>query len=285
MFTQVDTRVPHEVELQVHSIYRRIFPKGDRAFVPRAFDWASQSFRGQYADYQAIDARYHDFEHTLQGTLCLARLLEGRHRAKAVPMLDLKMVELALLAILFHDTGYLKKRDDTEGTGAKYTLTHVARSAAFAREFLSKQGYGDNELNMIGNMISCTGVNADLRGIPFTTEVERIAGFALATADLLGQMAAPDYVDKLPILHSEFTEAVQHDGDKASRLRYSTADDLMRNTPAFWEEYVQPRINNEFCGLYKFLNDPYPDGPNPYIQRIKENLTRLRQKLNVPPTG
>ena len=37
----------------------------------------------------------------------------------------------------------------------------------------------------------------------------RIVGFALGTADLLGQMAAPDYVDKLPVLYDEFVEAAR----------------------------------------------------------------------------
>src|SRR5262245_13983074 len=129
MFAPIDTRSPHEVEAQVQSIYDRLFADGDGEFVPRAFSWAEQCFNGRYADYQAIDARYHDFEHTLQGTLCLTRLLHGRHAAGAQPPLTRRLFELVLLAILFHDTGYLKKRDDQEGTGAKYTVTHVGRSA------------------------------------------------------------------------------------------------------------------------------------------------------------
>ena len=56
-------------------------------------------------------------------------------------------------------------------------------------------------------MIRCTGVNAALSVIPFQSEMEKVAGFALGTADLLGQMAAEDYVDKLPILYAEFAEA------------------------------------------------------------------------------
>src|SRR5438876_4354897 len=121
MLSPIDTRVPSAVEKEVHTIFRRLFPQGEVAFVPRAFHWASQCFAGHYADYQPIDAGYHDLEHTLQGTLCLALLLQGRHSAKALPEVSQKMCELGLLAILFHDTGYLKKKSDREGTGAKYT--------------------------------------------------------------------------------------------------------------------------------------------------------------------
>ena len=281
MFAPVDTRIPHEVERQTHSIYRKLFPGGNYLFVPRAFDWAGQCFNGRFEDYQAIDARYHDFEHTLQGTLCLARLLHGRHVAGVEPRVTQKWFELALLAILFHDTGYLKKRTDTSGTGAKYTAIHVARSAAFAREFLSKKGYSDEDLSAIANMISCTGVNADLSIIPFRSELERICGFALATADLLGQMAARDYVDKLPVLFQEFSEAAHYSGDTAGRLAdYTTPEELMQRTPVFWETYVLPKINDDFQKLYLFLNEPYPDGPNHYLERIQQNLEKI--KSGVP---
>ena len=276
MFTPVDTRVPQEVEAEVQAIYARMFPGGDTGYVARAFVWAGQCFGGRFDDYQAIDARYHDFEHTLQGTLCLARLMHGRHRAGAEPRATQRWFELSLLAILFHDTGYLKKRSDTEGTGAKYTLIHVARSADFAREFLAKKGFAPEETSAVANMISCTGVNADLLAIPFRSEVERICGYALATADLLGQMAAPDYVEKLPVLFQEFSEAVHHSGARAGRLgAYKTADELMRETPVFWQTYVLPKINDDFGKLYLFLSDPYPFGPNHYLERIQENLERL----------
>lgn len=284
MFAPVDTRKPHEVEGQVRSIYQTLFPSGDGAFVARAFGWATECFTGRYPGYQAIDARYHDFEHTLQGTLCLARLLHGRHAAKAKPEVHQHAFELALLGILFHDAGYLKKRGDTEGTGAKYTMVHVDRGADFARELLTARGCAATDIESVRNMIRCTGIDADLGAIPFRDELERILGCALGTADLLGQMAAPDYVEKLPMLHQEFAEAVRHDGPAAARLAvYQTADELVHNTASFWENYVLPKINGDFGKLYVFLNDPYPGGPNPYLQGIERNLARVREAEKRQP--
>ena len=118
-----------------------MFPGADPMFVPRVFGWAIECFTGNYRDYQAVDARYHDFEHTLQGTLCLVRLLHGRHLAGAQPPLTQPMFQLGLVAMLLHDTGYLKKREDTQGTGAKYTVTHVHRSAEFAAQLLKEKGF------------------------------------------------------------------------------------------------------------------------------------------------
>jgi hypothetical protein len=280
MLRPVDTKIPGAVEQRVRLIYRELFPKGEVAFVPRAFDWAGNCFAGQHPNYQAIDAAYHDFEHTLQGTLCFAYLLRGRHLAKAQPTLTQKTFELGLLAILLHDTGYLKQQGDPEGTGAKYTLVHVARSMAFAGEFLGQKGHSAGEIAAVQNMIRCTGVNADVRSIPFQNELEKTLGFALATADLLGQMAAADYVEKLPVLYTEFAEAAASGKESAARMApFSSAEDLMRKTPGFWDNYVLPRVNGEFGGLHLFLNDPYPDGPNVYCQRIEENIGKLRRRF------
>ncbi|MHB8522397.1 MAG: hypothetical protein ACYDH9_16775 [Limisphaerales bacterium] len=280
MYPSVDTRHPSEVELEVQRAYRAMFPGGDRYLVSQAFDWAVECFGGRYRDYQAIDARYHDFEHTLQGTLCMARLLHGRHRAAAQPVLTQRMFEVGVLAILLHDTGYLKKRDDTEGTGAKYTLIHVSRSAEFADQLLSEKGFSHAEITTVQHMIRCTGVNVDLDSIPFPGELERTVGYALGTADLLGQMAAEDYIPKLPVLYSEFAESSRYNaGQMTSVGGFASAEDLMQKTPGFWEKFVLPKINQSFRGLYQFLNFPYPDGPNYYLTRIEANMERLRQQL------
>src|SRR5690349_14799034 len=127
----VDTKDLHAVRRVVAEIYRELFPSGQPDFVESVFNWATEAFAGNYDDFQKIDAKYHDLEHTLQGTLAFSRLLRGYHRARATPSLTKRGFELGLAAILLHDTGYLKRRSDTEGTGAKYTLIHVSRSADF----------------------------------------------------------------------------------------------------------------------------------------------------------
>ncbi len=281
MLESVNTCDPLSVQGELQAAYAEMFPQGDPGFIPKIFGWAASWFSGQYLDYQAIDAHYHDLEHTLQGALCMGRLLRRRHQQPTEPRLTQRMLELGLLAMLTHDTGYLKKRDDTEGTGAKYTLIHVDRSIEFAGELMRAGGFSAEEITAVQNMVRCTGVNVKLDTVQFQSPLERVVGFALGTADLLGQMAAPDYVDKLPTLYTEFAEAARSspDGRMKAGGFFSSAEDLMLKTPLFWENYVWRKINHEFLGLYRFLNDPYPDGPNSYIDRIQSNMARLRREL------
>jgi hypothetical protein len=273
----VSTKDPAAVEVEVQAAFLAMFPEGNRLLVPRLFGWAIDCFTGYYSDYQAVDAHYHDFEHTLQGTLCLARLLRGRHFAGDQPRLTEEMFELVVLGILLHDTGYLKKRDDVEGTGAKYTITHVARSVEFAGHILQEKGYRAELIRSVQNMIRCTGLGSELASIAFQGELERVLGLALATADLLGQMAADDYVDKLPALYAEFVEAAQFSRNQQHFVAsFGSADELMAKSPSFWNDYVRVKLNGDFLGLYRFLNDPYPDGPNWYLERISANIERLK---------
>ncbi len=280
MHPPVRTDDPTAVEVEVQTAYLDMFPKADRLFVPRVFGWLIDVFTGQYKDYQAVDARYHDFEHTLQGTLCMARLLRGRARTRIEPRLTEEMFQLGVLAILLHDTGYLKKKNDVEGTGAKYTITHVSRSADFAEELLSEKGYTAEQIRAVQNMICCTGVTASPNSIPFQTELEKVTGCALATADLLGQMAADNYVEKLPTLYAEFAEAVQFTGERNHFVAsFASAADLVEKTPIFWANIMQAKLDGDFGSLYRFLNDPYPSGPNYYLDRIALNMARLKQGL------
>lgn len=278
MSPQVDTKDIMAVQRHVESAYRSLFPDAGAQFVPKVFGWTRDCFEGRHEGYQPIDACYHDLEHTLQGTLCMTRILQGRHHAQAEPACSRHLFELGLLAILLHDTGYLKSKGDREGTGAKYTLIHVHRSMDFAAALLEKHGFSAADIRAVQSMIRCTGVNVDLTGIPFDGEMERITGYALGTGDLLGQMAADDYVEKLPILFQEFAEAQGFSGQPQTRIAFSSAADLIRQTPAFWRNYVKPKIDVSFLGLYRFLSDPYPDGANPYILRIEANLRKIEQK-------
>ena len=133
-------------------------------------------------------------------------------------------------------------------------------------------------------MICCTGLENSVSKIPFQSEAEKIAGLALGTADLLGQMAADDYPDKLSLLYGEFAEAARYSKDKSHFItKFTNADQLIRGTPTFWDTYVRGKLDGDFAGVYRFLSDPYPDGPNDYFERIEANMERLRHEFLPHP--
>jgi hypothetical protein len=280
MYRPVDTRDNAAVEREVRLAHAALFPGVDPSIVAKAFGWILECYEGRHPGYLPLDTRYHDIEHTMQGTLCLVRLLRARAATGAAPELTPRMFELGLIAILFHDSGYLKHRDDPEGTGAKYTATHVNRSASMAASFLKPKGYSGSDIASIQNMIHCTMPDNDPTRIPFGSDLERIVGYAVGTSDLLGQMAADDYVDKLPALYGEFAEAARNRVEPLpSAYGFTNHHQLMRDTPAFWRDYVKPRLDREFARMYAFLNDPHPNGRNPYVDAVERNIELVRERI------
>ena len=279
MLASIDTRSAPAVGGAVKALFAEMFHATASDWIGTLFCDVEVFFTGRHPDYQAVDLRYHDLEHTLQATLCFARLMAGRHRAGATPSLTPRQFELGLAGVILHDTGYLKLRADTQGTGAKYTYTHVLRSCAFAAAYLPRLGTTITEVQDVLAAISCTGPRTEVAHLDFRDPVEKIIGCSIATADYLGQLAAPDYPGELEILFAEFQESDDfYHVPQAERLFHS-AGDLIAKTPGFWTNFVRPKLENDFQGMYRFLADPYPHGPNPYIDAIEVNMAEIKSRI------
>src|ERR1700683_2773409 len=96
----INTRESAAVEAEVQAAYVEMFPSGNREYIPGIFRWVNSWFSGNYRDYVAIDTQYHDLEHTLQGCLCMARLLRRRAAQGQQPAITRRFFELGMLAIL-----------------------------------------------------------------------------------------------------------------------------------------------------------------------------------------
>lgn len=276
MFPVVDTKNPKAVTAWIQGIQAELFPGESDAILRRLFADVDLMFTGRYLDYQAIDIGYHDYEHTLQATLCFALIFQGRARAGAEPRLSRRDFEIGLAAVLLHDTGYLKLRSDTSGTSAKYTHVHVLRSGAFAASYVPTLGFDADEAETVANAIHCTGHSANVAHLRFNTAANRLLGCMLVTADYLGQMAAPDYCEELGMLYREFLESDLFYNQKPDTHQFQSAAHLHRQTPDFWTKVVLPRLKQEFDAQYRYLAQPYPDGPNPYLDAVERNIARLR---------
>lgn len=254
-----------------------MYPRTTHLLLRPVFRDIERLFAGQHPDFSAIDLRYHDLEHTLQATLCVAQLLEGRHDAGAQPRLGPRQFELAVAAALLHDSGYLKHRSDTSGTGAKYTYCHVLRSCAFAASYLPTLGVNDLEVECALSAINCTGPTRQVSRLQFREPVDRVIGCALVTGDYLGQMSAPDYPSELEILFNEFRESDDFAHVPAERRAYTTAAALVSDTPRFWREFVQRKLEDEFSAVYRYLARPFPHGSNPYIEAVEKNIAKIER--------
>ena len=282
MFPLVDTKDATAVASFVTARFAGIHPGASLRWLDSLFRDVHDLFTGHGSDYAAVDLRYHDLEHTLQAAVCITLLLEGRQRAGEDPMLGPREFELALSATLLHDTGYLKLRSDRSGTGAKYTYCHVLRSCAFAASYLPTLGVNDYELEIVLNAINCTGPAREISHVRFGDPVGRVIGCALGTADYLGQMAAPDYPDELDFLYAEFNEADQFLHVPAARRAFKSAADLIERTPDFWRTFVRQKLETEFLSLYRFLAQPYPDGPNAYLDAVERNIAEISRRIGSP---
>jgi hypothetical protein len=279
MFPPVDTKDTTAVLEFVTARFHGLYPEAQWKWFDRLAHNMDALFAGRDPEYAAMDVAYHDLEHTLQAVVCLSLLLEGRHWAKVQPRLDAHHFELAVTSALLHDTGYLKYRCDTEGTGAKYTFCHIIRSCSFAASYLPSYGADLYDVQVVLGAIDSTGPTTEIGRLRNREPIEKILGSALASADFAAQMAAANYPAKLPVLFEEFRESDDFIRLPAERRGYRSAEDLLERTPGFWESFVRPKLNNDFGGMYRFLARPYPDGANPYIDAIEQNIASIRRAL------
>jgi len=279
MITTIDTKDPRAVEELVAGKYKAMFPRGRIGHLARLFADTTRLFTGGHPDFLENNLKYHDYEHTLQATVCMTYLLEGRHAAAVLPRLTARQFVLAISSALLHDCGYLKINSDTKGTGAKYTFVHVLRSCAYAASYLPRIGANEFEIEGVLAAISCTGPTSNIAELSFHNPIERTIGCVLSTSDYLGQMAAVDYADELEFLFAEFDESYDFFHTPKEKRPFESAEDLQRRTPLFWRNIVLPKLENEYQAVYRFLARPGPHGTNLYLESVERNIAKIKRRL------
>nr|HID59871.1 hypothetical protein [Desulfobacterales bacterium] len=269
----------------VRDIAKESYNRREIARIEHTFRDVCALFEGKMAGYQGCDTLYHDIEHTLQVLPPYAQIIDGWNKAGQRPYIPFSYFELGVIAALLHDTGYMKKEGDTEGTGAKYTFRHEELSVDFCNKYLSKRGFKESEIASVANIIRCTGVMVRVETIPFTCKEERIVGYAVGVADLLGQMSAENYVQKLTILYKEFQEGYRFEGEKNLKKKgipiFKDANELIKNTPSFYYNTVLERFK-AMGSLERYVIYHFPERYDPYKIRIEHNLDLIRSKYRFP---
>jgi hypothetical protein len=136
-------------------------------------------------------------------------------------------------------------------------------------------GFNRDELRQIQNAICATAISANMNELPFRGPREWLIGALIGTGDMLGQMAAEDYPERLAGLYLEFREGTQFSRfDKTSFAVYKNLLDLLEGTEKFFNGYVMHMLNDEWRSVYRVLDNRR--GENPYIERIRANIARVR---------
>lgn len=283
----LDMTNPYAVLEEVKFNFIHFYPEIKFSVVRTAFDDFIDLMDGKFPGYQAANTKFHDKKHTTDGLIAISRLIDG-YNIEHTKKISVDLVILSLVATIFHDAGYVQTRDDSSGTGAKYTQNHVERSIKFIERYYQKLNMTKRDFNSMRNMILCTELNYDLKKINFSSEEEKVLGFMLGTADLLGQMSARTYLEKLLHLYYEFQEA--------NIGGYESEFDLLSKTINFYEmvkirlkkdlHNVQRYLVSHFWFRYKISQDLYQvaiDRQINYLKKILEHSpqnykSRLKRK-------
>lgn len=230
-----------EVRAEVHRLVRLIVPGHDPHHIDRAFTLIEDACQGRLPGYQSLQTPYHDQAHVMEVVLCGTRLLHGLHLTGRV--VDSLTVDACIVGMLLHDSGYLMNEAEARGSGAQFTPTHVVRGVVFAETQLASV-LPPATLTATGNVILATDHRAIAVLPDFNTPSESLAARVASTADLIGQLASREYLERLLLLYSEFREA--------GIDFFRDVHDLLEKTGDFYR-LTQARLENELGNLAPYL--------------------------------
>lgn len=278
---------------EVAILYKKAYPG---LAIPndflKAYTLCVSIFQGTHPDFQPVDTPYHDFSHTLETTLCLAKLLTNYIQFAPPPTsisIPNESYTQALIAALFHDTGYIKlKSEVSRHTGAIFLETHELRSAALTHKYLPLIQIPLPWIEIIEKLILSTKPTDFHRMCAYAVSIHDSVILllirALKTADYLAQLGSPHYLEKLPLLYQEFQEAASTQNLTTTTLYFNSIDEFYAQTILFWNTIYSAVLKDDCHSLFKYLNNPYPDGTNSYIDIIRNNIQTLQKRLQNKKT-
>ena len=266
----VRTTDPAAVAAEVIRVARRLYPNAPAPALERAFADADRMYRGAHRDYQPCDTEYHDIQHVLEVTLAMARLMDGYQRGgrNGYPEISKDLFLVGVLAALFHDFGYLRRRNDHKHRyGAEYTLTHVSRGANFLRTYLRELGVEERLAQAAAALVHFTGYERAVESIRLGDGTLRRMGNMLGTADIIAQMSDRCYLEKCrERLYPEFV--------LGKLPGFSSADDLVLKTPRFYEGACK-RLDDKLGRSYEYAAHHF-SGPNLYMDTMRKTAEYAR---------
>lgn len=275
---RVKVTEPREVQKEIKSILAELFPNQDLSLVDKSFDYFIECYSGKHPDYHEVDTPYHDIHHVMDVTLACSRLMAGYEIKNKEKPLGFEKVLIGFITALFHDSGYLRYKDDYQTKhGAEYTPVHVTRSGLFIERFLRDNGMA-HLVEIAQTLVQFTGIEHDVESLTFEDASWLPVGYMIGTADLIAQMADRLYANKCHAhLFTEFsiagmTRKETEDGNV--EVIFADADDLIKKTPFFIKDALENRLKKSFKRCYEYAA-VYFGGRNLYMEGIERNLSEI----------
>jgi hypothetical protein len=284
---RVDVTDPGAVARAIRQLMEQCYPAVDFARVEDLVADLERLYCGEFPGYHGCDVKYHDIQHVLDVSLAMARLLDGHHRSAAAgECLGPDMALLGICAALFHDAGYIRRRNDTRHrNGGAYTRVHVNRSARWLREYLPGVGLA-HLAEPSARLVQFTNCGLNPARLPAREPAERRLGEMLGTADLIAQLADIKYIEKChDYLYDEFVEggiAGASAAEGYGSTTYRSPAELLASTPGFIRWVIRERLEDQFGGVYRYAGAHF-GGDNLYMDAIRANYTRLEAQLHARP--
>lgn len=227
--------------------YRDIYPHGSSDHLDLMSSVANLTLH----KIAQTDAPYHDIEHTILVTLTGLEILKGKHILEGSVSRDQWLN--TMISLLCHDIGYLRGicrqdsvRESLYTTGSDYEMIYLWPEASDAsltpyhvdrsKRFVAENFGGYPQID-----IAAVQQNIELTRFPVPQDLEHrdtvdYPGLVRA-ADLIGQMADPNYLNKMSRLFQEFEEVGIH-----HQLGYHNSADLRLSYPNFFRTVVYPYL-------------------------------------------
>lgn len=279
----INVEDPEQVRDAVLTLFAARYPGADLSPLRGAFEDVKSLFHGTFPGYLPCDTPYHDLRHTLDMTLAMARLLDGHDRSHAGDdRIGARRAMLGMVVALLHDSGYMKRASEAHiENGAVFTKIHVSRSADFLSRYLPRIGFAE-EAPAAAKLVHFTGYEMDIDDIMLHDPKDRLLGYLVGTADLIGQMSDRMYLEKCrEFLYPEFVWgriAREKLDDGREIVRYASPEDLMLKTPGFYEYVARARIEKKLGGADRYAEAHF-DGPSLYQSEIDRNMRFLKDAI------
>lgn len=271
----------------VYKEITRLFSETTHAhyYLPlqRSFEIFEALYEGKHPAYYACDTEYHNKQHVLDVTLATMRLIAGRERSVCSEnRFSTQQVLLAVITALFHDVGYLRKREENHiRHGAEFTRIHVSRSADFLFEHMQSIGLGKYAV-LAKQLVHFTGYEYEIENIGVPNQKYRELGNIIGSADVLAQMADRTYLEKCRNhLYPEFVQGgmcVQNDAMGKPQLIYASADELLLKTPRYMRDVFNHRLTHSFSACFRYIEN-YFFGINVYLINVQKNFAYLSNQV------